>query len=531
MRRITMTDAAFLYAEKRETPMHVGGLHLFTLPDGVDQPEFLQEILDILSTDEPYRRPFKDYVTTGRAGRFGPLYWEEDRHFDIDYHVRHSALPEPGRYRELFMTISRLHGTLLDRSRPLWEIYVIEGLENRQFATYQKIHHAAIDGAGAMHMINAMYSTRKSERGKHSPFSLEAYETYKEHLKSLRQGRVRPREKELRNVLEALREQFNSTTNLVGAMRQFGGAFFGRGSGLAVPWHNIPRTSMNAEISGSRRFVAQTWDFERVRNVSKALDGTLNDVVLAMCGSALRRYLQSRNELPKHSLKAMTPVSLRDESDLDSSNVVGYMTADLATNIKDPEARLRQVQKSMLAGKQLLKGLSRREAQIFTQLTQVPALLTSVLGLASQFPAFSTVISNVPGPREQLYWNGARLDGMYPASAIFDGWALNITLVSYNKELHFGITACRRSLPQVQRIIDYLEEALQELEVVAGLPVGAQSSGKTSPAKRAKAPRKKRASPAKAKTKKAAKAKTRKAATKRTAKAKTKARPKSAAAG
>jgi diacylglycerol O-acyltransferase / wax synthase len=469
MRRISMADAGFLFIEKRETPMHVGGLHLFTLPDGAEPASFIEELLDILRLDEEYRRPFKEYVTTGRAGPFGPLYWEKDRNFDIDYHVRHSALPEPGRYRELFMLISRLHSVLLDRSRPLWEIHLIEGLEKRQFAMYQKIHHAAIDGAGAMHMINACYSTRQSARSKHSPFSLELYESYKEKLKASRQERVEPRGRELRNVLEVLRAQFDTTANLLSAMRQFGGAFFGRGRGLAVPWYQVPRTSMNTEVSGSRRFVAQSWEFARIRAVSKAVDGTINDVVLAMCGSALRRYLLAQGELPKQSLKAMTPVSLRDASDLDSANAVGFMVADLATNLADPEARLRQVQASMNAGKALLSGLTRREAILFAQITQVPALLTSVLGLASQFPAFSTVISNVPGPREQLYWNGARLDGIYPVSAIFHGWAINISLVSYNDQIDFGIVACRRSMPQVQRLIDYLEESLQELEAVAGL--------------------------------------------------------------
>ncbi|WP_241263211.1 WS/DGAT/MGAT family O-acyltransferase [Parahaliea mediterranea] len=473
MRRIPMADAGFLYMERRQTPMHVGGLHLFTLPTGVDEARFLLEVKEVLRLEEAYRRPFGEFVATGRAGHLGPLYWEQDGNFDIDYHVRHSALPKPGRFRELFMLISRLHGTLLDRNRPLWEIHLIEGLQKRQFAMYQKIHHAATDGVGAMHMISAMYSTRKSDKASHSPFSLEAYEAYKAQRRTAQQERVTPRGAELRNVLDVLRGQLDTTANLLGAFRRFGGAFIGGGDGLAVPWHRIPHTSMNAQVTGSRRFVAQSWDFERVRAVCKALDGTVNDVVLAMCGSALRRYLQAQNELPRHSLKAMTPVSLREEDDLDSANAVGFMVADLATNLDDPEARLRRVQESMTAGKELLQSLSRREAMLFMQITQVPALLTSVMGLATKFPAFSTVISNVPGPREQLYWNGARLEGMYPASIVFDGFAMNITLVSYNKQLDFGIVACRRSVPQVQRLIDYLEESLRELEQVAGIPAAA----------------------------------------------------------
>jgi diacylglycerol O-acyltransferase len=255
----------------------------------------------------------------------------------------------------------------------------------------------------------------------------------------------------------------------LGTFKQYGGAWLGLGGDLAVPWRKIPQTSMNTSVSGARRFVAQSWEFERIKAVCTATGGTVNDVVLAMCSGALRRYLLSQNELPKHSLKAMVPVSLREEGDLDSANAVAFITADLATNVKDPQKRLASIKASMVAGKELLGGLSAREAAIYMQITQLPMLLTSALGLASKFPAFSTVISNVPGPRKQLYWNGCSLDGIYPASIVFDGFAMNITLVSYNKSLDFGIIACRRSLPGIQRLIDYLEESLQELEEVSGL--------------------------------------------------------------
>jgi diacylglycerol O-acyltransferase / wax synthase len=517
MRPVNLADAGFLMMEKRQTPMHVGGLHLFNFPRGVDQRQFLQEVLSVLRIKEEYRRPFGEYVTTGRAGPLR-LYWETDSHFDIDYHVRHSALPQPGRYRELFMLVSRLHSTLLDRNRPLWEIHLIEGLQNNQFALYSKMHHAAVDGASAMHMVNALYSRNPRAKAKHSPLSLAAYESYKQQQLARRAPRVQPRGTELKNVMEALRQQYNTTANLVSAFRQFGGAFFGRSGDLSVPWHHVPRTSINTSVTGARRFVAQSFEFERVRAVCKATNATVNDIVLAMCSGALRRYLASQNERPPHSLKAMAPVSLREETDLDSSNAVGFITADLATDIFDPEQRLRKIQASMAAGKELLRGMTGREATLFMQVTQVPALLSSILGLAGQFPAFSTVISNVPGPREQLYWNGASLEGMYPASIVFDGFAMNITLVSYREQLDFGIVACRRSVPQVQRIIDYLEDSLQELEELAGLRSVA-GVGK------ARVRRKATATAASKKTT-AATASKAKAKTKATTKAKARAKPK-----
>ena len=274
---------------------------------------------------------------------------------------------------------------------------------------------------------------------------------------------------ELRAVAEVLKQQFDSSRNIAAALGRYANVWFGRGGDLAVPWHHIPRTPFNTPVSGSRRFVAQSWPFERVRAVGKAFDGTLNDAVLAMCSGALRRHLLDQDALPGESLKAMAPVSLRAEGDVDSANAVGFFTADLATQIADPAERVRAIQRSMHAAKQQFAGMTREEIALYTVLTNAPLLLTTVLGLASRFPAFSTVVSNVPGPRQTMYWNGARLDGIYPASIPFHGFAMNITLVSYADKLDFGIVACRRSVPGVQRIIDHMEEALVELEEAAGL--------------------------------------------------------------
>ncbi|MFT7288728.1 MAG: diacylglycerol O-acyltransferase [Halieaceae bacterium] len=465
MRRIDLTSAGFLLLEKRETPMHVGGINLFSLPEGADEQEFLRALLEQLRGTTELRKPFGDYVVTGKTG----LYWQKDEHIDMDYHVRHSALPAPGRYRDLFALASRLHTTLLDRTRPLWEMHVIEGLQGRQFAVYNKMHHAAIDGVGAMQITRGMCTESPTETRGYAPYSLEAYNDNKRERFGKTKTPVTPDTRDVRAALDAIKQQYDSGIHLATAMRRFGMAFIGRSGNLAVPWHNVPRTSINTRVSGARRFVAQTFAFPRVKAVCKAMDATVNDVVLAMCAGALRRYLLSRDELPLHSLKAMAPVSLREEGDVDSTNAVGFITADMATNVYDPEKRLRTIQQSMRAGKELLRELSPSEAAVFMQLTQLPALLTSILGLGSRFPAFSTVVSNVPGPRKPLYWEGARLDGIYPASIVFDGFAMNITLVSYHDQLDFGIVACRRSLPQIQRIIDHLEDSLEELELVAGV--------------------------------------------------------------
>ena len=521
MRAMPITDAFFLIMESRRTPMHVGGLNLFTLPKDVDDATFLENLGDILRYDGELRRPFGEKLKTGPLGIAGNILWEEEDELDMEYHVRHSALPKPGRYRELFALVSRLHGTLLDRSRPMWEMHLIEGLQNRQFATYFKAHHCAIDGMGAMHLMSSMYSTNARTKVKDSPLSYEAYLAYKEKLQGSKARRVNPREDEIRAVADVLKEQLGSTVNVARAMRDTAAIWMGRKSKMAVPFHQIPRSALSTQLTGARRFVAQSWPLERVRAVGKAFDGTLNDAVLAMCAGALRKQLKDQRSLPKQSLKAMAPVSVRAADDLDSSNAVGMVCADLATNVRDPSKRIRQIKDSMDAAKEQLQQMSGREIQIYTAVTQAPLLLTQMTGLGSRFPAFSTVVSNVPGPRERRYWNGARLDGMYAVSIPFDGGAVNFTVVSNFENLDFGIVACRKSVPHVQRLIDYMEESLVELEDAVGLRT------KTG---RLRSPRK-AATGAKAKTKTTSKTKAKaQPKLKKRASAKAPARPKKAAA-
>jgi diacylglycerol O-acyltransferase len=490
MKRLTAIDSAFLLIESRETPMHVGGINLFTLPRGANEQQFLHQLADNMRSAQEFQAPFGDRLKMGRLGAAGAVYWERDKSLDIDYHIRHSALPKPGRYRELFALVSRLHGTLLDRNRPLWEMHLIEGLPDRQFAVYSKYHHAAVDGVRSIHLTQSMYSTNPREQINDSPLSLASGDRYRAMLE---QQFAPPSDAEVRNVANALKAQFDSGAHILGALKRITGAWMGSSDSLQMPWLNVPSTSINTPVDGARRFVAQSWPFARIRAVGKALDGTFNDAVLAMSAGALRIYLQKHGGLPEKSLKAMVPISLRRKGDLDSSNAVGTISADLATNIDDPIERFMTIQASMVAGKQLFQGLSMREAQILMQLTQMPGLVLLPLGLMSRFPPYSTVVSNVPGPRQTMYWNGARLEGIYPASIVTDGCALNITLVTYDQNVDFGITACRRSIPQVQRLIDYLEQALVELEHAAGLAKPkAKRTAKSAAKKKASAKRTKK---------------------------------------
>ena len=477
MRKMSLIDSFFLINESRRTPMHVAAVSLFSLPRGVDDIHFLHELREVLKTDAPLRHPFGSKLKTGALGTLGPIHWVDDEQLDFDYHIRHSALPKPGRYRELFALASRLHGTLMDRSRPLWELHLIEGLQSRQFATYFKMHHCAIDGVGSMHLVQSMFSTNSRTRLQESPFSQAAFEKYCQKLNIRQEQKLEPRENEILAVAEFLREQLGGAFNVANALRRYAGVWMGLGDKLTVPWRQVPQTRLNTQITGARRFVAQSWPIDRFKAIAKAFDGTLNDAVLAVCAGALRLQLQEQESLPAHSLKAMAPISMRTGNDLETANAVAFITADLGTNQKDPAKRIQVIQQSMRAGKQQLQGMSAREVQVYTAITQAPMLILTLAGLAGRFPAFSTVISNVPGPRQPMYWNGARLDGMYPVSIPFDGFAVNITLLSNNDNLDFGIVACRHSVPQIQHLIGHMETALAELELAGGISTAAPSPG------------------------------------------------------
>jgi WS/DGAT/MGAT family acyltransferase len=237
--------------------------------------------------------------------------------------------------------------------------------------------------------------------------------------------------------------------------------------GMIAPFQT-PLTILNGRVSGSRRFVAQSWPLSRIKRLAKSLDATVNDIVLTMSGGALRRYLVDRDALPTEPLTAMTPVSFRPADADIEGNSFSVVFASLATEIGDELGRLRAVQRSMGEAKRLLGGMNSSEIPIFTSVVALPVLVPHLLRVSGRTrPTFNVTVSNVPGPREKLYWNGAELLGMYPLSIVSHGQALNITVTSINDSLDFGIVACRRSVPHAQRLIDYLDEALAELEARA----------------------------------------------------------------
>ncbi len=450
-----VTDSMFLMVETREHPMHVGGLQLFRKPDGAGE-DYLRDLRQSLLESDNMRSVFRRRPSRP-VNTVGHLRWSTDADLELDYHFRHSALPQPGRVRELLELTSRWHSTLLDRHRPLWETHLIEGLRDGRFAVYSKIHHALMDGVSALRHLQGTLSEDPADLDCPPPWGSRS------ESGAARNGHSS------RSPLSAVGKTLEQVAGIGPAAAKVAREAF-REHRLTLPMQ-APKTMLNVPIGGARRFAAQSWSLDRVRAVATAAGVSRNDVVLAMCSGALRDYLIEQSALPDAPLVAMVPVSLRrrDAGDATGNNI-GALLCNLATDETDPAQRLAAISASMSNGKKLFTQLSPLQTLLLSGLNVAQLGASPIPGFVGNTrPPFNLVISNVPGPRKQMYWNGAALDGIYPASVLLDGQALNITLTSNDDNLDFGITGCRRSVPHLQRILTHLDTALAELEGAAGV--------------------------------------------------------------
>jgi WS/DGAT/MGAT family acyltransferase len=452
MALMSLQDAAFLLPETREQPMHVGGLQLYTTTEGADR-DYLKDVYAQLIAVEEIAPIFRRRAHRGLS-TLGQWAWQEDKDLDLEHHVRHSALPRPGRIRELLALVSRLHSTLLDRQRPLWEFHLIEGLEDGRFAIYTKLHHSVMDGVSALRLMQSSLTTDPDDRTLRAPYLPK--EGQQEHSG----GGFSP------GALAGMAREAVNETIALGPLVYRAADRLIREQAAALP-SPAPRTILNGPITGSRRFAAQSWPLERLHAVRKSAGVTLNDVVLALCSGALRTYLDEQNELPDASLVAMVPVHLSAiGKGTSAGNNVGAILTSLGTDQADPLRRLETIVASMNQGKDLLGSLSRMQAVAMSAVSMAPLAMSSMFGINRLLPPpFNLVISNVPGPREPLWMQGARLDAFYPLSIPTVGQALNITVSSYVDNMEFGLTGCRRHVPHLQRLLTHIDTALDELEV------------------------------------------------------------------
>ncbi len=480
LQQLSGLDANFLNMETNRTFGHVSSLSIYERPDDPSFepfPAFRSQLESRLHLIEPFRRR----VVQVPLGLDRP-YWIADPEFDLEFHVRHLALPKPGSPEQLTEQVARIISRPLDRSRPLWEVYVIEGLDSGDFAVLTKIHHATVDGASGVELLTIMLDADPSGSHVEPPakaWQPDAVPTTYELLwrTSLNLGR---------NPGRAWRVSLSAMSELAKAARRVDVAEVIDGVRRRVPRGRrtdhpdhppapprvaAPPTPFNKTITPHRRLAIGSVPLEDVKRTKGRLGVTLNDVVMAVCAGALRRYLEEKDALPDAPLVAMVPVSLRTGKETDKwTNRVSAIFARLPTNVDDPLARVHAVHETMTAAKERFDLMP---VELILELNEfmVPALATRAIRLAAATrivdrvnPPVNLVISNVPGPRQPLYVAGAKLKHYYPVSTVTDGQGLNITVQSYLDMLDFGLVSCRELVPDVWHVLDLCLDEVRVLD-------------------------------------------------------------------
>ena len=464
MNHLSGMDASFLHLESPEMPMHVGSLQILDLPEGY-AGDYYEDVKRYMGSRIHLASVFQRKLALMPFDLANPV-WVDDEDVDLDYHVRHVMLPRPGTFEQLEKYVARLHSSLLDRSRPLWETYVIEGLANGQVAVYNKAHHAGIDGQAGVAIAKALLSDSANPPPVKPP------------RPRLRTNRYQLGVAEL--IGAALANSLTQTVKLVRSLPEVLEAMVGvlypkpEGEGgkrkLSLPNLQFgPRTQLNVAITNQRSYAARTLALAEVKAMAKRSGTSVNDIVMAICAGALRRYLNDYDVRPDKPLIAGVPVSLREAGNTDANNQVSMMLVSLATDIKDPLERLAAINASANAGKKLQGNVKGVIPMDFPSLG-VPWLMSGLASLygrsrlANRIPPIANVaISNVPGPQFPLYFAGAKLAHFFPVSIPGHGVALNITVQSYNGLLEVGLTACRRALPDVADLGNYIVEEHRKL--------------------------------------------------------------------
>lgn len=545
MKHLSGLDATFLHLETPEMPMHVGSLNVLDLPKGYTG-DFYEDAKNFMASRIHLADVFTRKLALMPFDMTNPV-WVEDDDIDLDYHVRHITLPKPGTNRQLQQYVARLHSSLIDRSRPMWEFYIIDGLKSGQVALYTKVHHAGIDGQAGVEVGKAIFDLEPTGRVVKPPRSRSRGHNYQLGMAELATAA-------LRNTAQQYVKLFKMAPAIARAI-----------SGLAKPDEKVaekdaaaapkkfnlfaPRTSLNVSITNQRTFAGRTISLAETKYIAKHFGVSLNDVVLATVSGALRHYLADNNELPAKPLVAGVPVSLREAGDDTANNQASMILVSLASDITDPIQRLKAINASSTSSKSTMNRFKAVVLDDFPTFA-APWLVSGIASMVGRSgivnllpPAANVAVSNVAGAPFPMYFAGALVTCYYPVSIASHGTALNVTVQSYNGRMDYGLIACRRAVPDITEIGDYmlaehklLMELTQKHPAAAGAapaPVPpktvAEPSDDEAEAKSAVVAKKKPAARKKAPVKVAAKKAPVKAAAKVAAKAPVKAPAKKAA--
>ena len=472
MRQLTGVDASFLYMENDHTVGHVASLMVVD-PSTAPAPITAETLREYLGRRMHVVEPLRWRLVDVPFGIDLP-YWVEDPDIDLEYHIRGIGLPSPGTDRQLAQMVSGLAVRRLDRNHPLWELYVIEGLQDGNVAIMTKVHHAAVDGKAGVQLTMTMLDPDPDPNAREIPPPPER--TGEERIPSPAEMLARGWLGLLSHPQSAMRVAASFWRDAGAQSRLWAGRGPERGTLPRLNATRAPRLSFNRSLSARRNWAFGSLPLTTVKQVKARYDCTVNDVVMAICAGALRRWLVDHDELPDGPLLAMVPVSVRTEDQTaDAGNQVSATIAELPTHVADPAERLAAAHAAMSAAKEmhravparLLQDLSRFAAPAASELV---ARTLTTLRVADYAPVpFNVCISNVPGPRIPLYYAGAALRAFYPVSMIADGMGLNITVQSYLDSLDFGLVGTPELVPDIWRLMDNFGESLAELAEAAGV--------------------------------------------------------------
>ncbi len=450
MEKLNFQDAAFLNLDAPRHPYHVAGLIILKPPEGATRGYLRRLAADCRRLNELWPIFGKKLSHPDDPSKSG---WVKENDYHPEHHVLHYALPEGATMSDLMELMSRAHERQLDRFRPLWEIHLVEGLPKGRFALYCKVHHALVDGAGAMRMMDALFSTSPEETIDFRRAARVAAAQSEQHSLLWR----------LRDTGRTLARQYRALPELGALLAHMGqGALRGAEDVMRLPF-TAPRTIFNSEIDPSRRIITCDLPFSRVRAMAKQSGGSINDVLLSICGGALRRYLREVDALPRKSLLAGMPVAVKSAGQVEG-NQLSFILSPYFTNERDALKRLRRVIRTTRSAKKELAQVSNTAAQDYTNLILVPTMLLTMSGNATAVtPPINAIFSNVAGSREKLYLEGSEVEAMYPLSVVTAGMGLNITVLSYASKLCFAITSCPTEQPHIERLGKYLRESYREL--------------------------------------------------------------------
>ena len=487
MRQLTAQDAAFLYLESQGAHLHLTGLYIYdqsTAPGGiVRHKDLLRYIESRLHTSPVFRQKLVSLPLS-----VDYPYWVDDEQFDLEFHVRHIALPEPRDWRQLCILVARIHSRRLDLNRPPWEMYLVEGLDNIKgipkgaFAIVAKYHHAAIDGATGTEIVAGLHSTTPEVVIDPEP------EPWQPEPEPSWLGLM------ARAAVNNIRQPFQLTRAVASVLPGISESLLKGGLPEINERYDVPETIFNAPVSAHRVFDGTTFKLRQLSEIRKAVPGaTVNDVILSLCGGALREYLISKDELPEESLIVMAPINTRTQNEADiAGNVLATMFVPVHTDIADPLARLRAVREATASAKATEGAIGARQMTDLTRhipsaTTALAGRLVTGLGLGHRAVRLANcTITNVPGPQQPLYLNGAKLIRSTGCAPIIDGMGLILTAISYDGEVVLAITGCREITPDPEFFIACTRRAFQDLRKAAMAEV--------KPAKSRAAKKKKRAS-------------------------------------